>query len=241
MKYKKHNKLTPIKLSFKDKRNLLILSFLGFMSCGTNTQQSDGFYHACTQIDNGTTKRVLIIGDSISIGYAPFVIDTLCSEGFYVTRIIPNGKSTRYTKEHLKEWLGSKKWDVITFNEGLHDSATHTGTNLVPISEYEENLQWIAKTILEHSDKSIFFTTTVIPAHDPMNSQTDGETYNQKAIDVLTKIENLTIYDLRSVSRSIPELMENASEQNNVHYTLEGYKILANFVSNSTRDILLKL
>ncbi len=64
--------------------------------------------------------RVLIIGNSISIGYTPFVCEAL--EGkMKIHRIPENGSHTWTGLEKLDEWLGDKPWDVIHFNWGLHD------------------------------------------------------------------------------------------------------------------------
>jgi len=64
--------------------------------------------------------RVLLIGDSISIGYT---LDTrkLLAGKVNVHRIPTNGGPTSRGLESLDEWLGKGKWDVIHFNWGLHD------------------------------------------------------------------------------------------------------------------------
>ncbi|HWS00574.1 MAG TPA: hypothetical protein VN249_08145, partial [Prolixibacteraceae bacterium] len=65
-------------------------------------------------------KNVLIIGDSISIGYSPFVEKALAPD-ILVTHNPGNGGSTRRGLDSLDVWLNHKKWDLITFNFGLHD------------------------------------------------------------------------------------------------------------------------
>ena len=64
--------------------------------------------------------RVLIIGDSISLGYTPFVAQQLKGKA-NIIHAPGNNESTARGLEHLDAWLGPKKWDVIHFNWGLHD------------------------------------------------------------------------------------------------------------------------
>jgi len=64
--------------------------------------------------------RVLIIGDSISIGYTAGVQELLKGKA-EVERIPGNGSSSGHGVANLSKWLGEAKWDVIHFNFGLHD------------------------------------------------------------------------------------------------------------------------
>ena len=66
--------------------------------------------------------RVLLIGDSISIGYTKPVIELL-KEKAEVHRVKGNAGNTGRGLERLPKWLDAKhgKWDVIHFNWGLWD------------------------------------------------------------------------------------------------------------------------
>src|SRR5258708_28446482 len=64
--------------------------------------------------------RVLLIGDSISMGYTVPVRELLKGKA-NVHRIPTNGGPTTNGITNLKAWLGDSKWDVIHFNWGLHD------------------------------------------------------------------------------------------------------------------------
>src|SRR5687768_8371749 len=64
--------------------------------------------------------RVLLIGDSISMGYTIPVRDLLKGQA-NVLRPMTNCGPTIRGIESLDSWLGNKKWDVIHFNFGLHD------------------------------------------------------------------------------------------------------------------------
>src|SRR6266853_1547477 len=64
--------------------------------------------------------RVLLIGDSISIGYTEPVRAELRGNA-NVHRIPTNGATTANGLKNLDAWLGTERWDVIHFNFGLHD------------------------------------------------------------------------------------------------------------------------
>ncbi len=65
--------------------------------------------------------RVLIIGDSISIGYTDPARNNL--KGIAdVFRPPVNCQHTGYGLAQIKQWLGTSKWDVIHFNFGIWDT-----------------------------------------------------------------------------------------------------------------------
>jgi len=65
--------------------------------------------------------RVLIIGDSISIGYTDPVRSNLAGSAD-VFRPAVNCQHTGYGLAQIKTWLGTSKWDVIHFNFGIWDT-----------------------------------------------------------------------------------------------------------------------
>ena len=70
--------------------------------------------------DDPNLARVLLIGDSISIGYTLAVRELLEGKA-NVHRPPTNCGPTTRGLEQIDAWLGDKKWDVIHFNFGLHD------------------------------------------------------------------------------------------------------------------------
>ncbi|MGH9342569.1 MAG: SGNH/GDSL hydrolase family protein, partial [Terriglobia bacterium] len=70
--------------------------------------------------DDPGLPRVLLIGDSISIYYTITVRNSLKGKA-NVHHIPVNGGNTEFALNHLDDWLGIGKWDVIHFNWGLHD------------------------------------------------------------------------------------------------------------------------
>ena len=66
--------------------------------------------------------RILIIGDSISMGYHDALVQRLRGVA-HVCRPDVNCSSTRTGLENLSSWLtehGPEPWDLIQFNHGLH-------------------------------------------------------------------------------------------------------------------------
>src|SRR6476620_12408491 len=71
--------------------------------------------------------NVLVIGDSISLGYTPPLREMMRGAANVIHPMREDGKlpvncqSTVTGMTDLKKWLGSTKWAVIHFNWGLHD------------------------------------------------------------------------------------------------------------------------
>ena len=64
--------------------------------------------------------RILLIGDSISIGYTVPVRNKLKGKANVHRPRTNCGPTTKGVAE-IDAWLGDGKWDVIHFNWGLHD------------------------------------------------------------------------------------------------------------------------
>jgi hypothetical protein len=107
--------------------------------------------------------RVLLIGDSISIGYTLQVRELLKGKA-NVHRIPVNGGATEVGLANMTEWLGDGRWDVIHFNFGLHDAKHMSATEFRASREqYAENLQKLVTQMKATHAKLIFATTTPVP------------------------------------------------------------------------------
>ena len=77
-----------------------------------------GVFILSSFIDKKT--KILIIGDSISIGYTPFV-----KAYFYDKAIVShnpgNAQHTGTGLLKIEEWLEHENWDIVQFNWGLWD------------------------------------------------------------------------------------------------------------------------
>ena len=82
------------------------------------TPYDDPSYHAPPDVPG--LPRVLLLGDSISIGYTLPVRERLRGIA-NVHRPAENCGPTKLGLAHLDQWIGSGHWDLIHFNFGLHD------------------------------------------------------------------------------------------------------------------------
>ena len=71
---------------------------------------------------------MLLIGDSISIGYT-FPVRELLKDKANVHRVPTNGRSTKGGLADIDTWLKPRNWHVIHFNFGFHDLMNTTGAN----------------------------------------------------------------------------------------------------------------
>jgi acyl-CoA thioesterase-1 len=187
--------------------------------------------------------RVLLIGDSISMGYTVPVREMLQGKA-NVLRVLENGGETARGLKHLDEWLGDKKWDVIHFNFGLHDlkylDATgkyvppDQGKQVALLPEYEANLRQIVDRLKKTGAKLIWASTTPVPDGSQGRVKSDELKYNEAALRVM-KQYGVAVDDLHAVVTSGPA---NMQLPHNVHYTREGYHLLAQSVAASIEKAL---
>jgi lysophospholipase L1-like esterase len=183
--------------------------------------------------DEPGLPRVLLIGDSISIGYTLPVRDALAGKA-NVHRIPENGATSRYGWEKLDSWLGTGKWDVITFNFGLHDlKIMDDGKRQVSLSEYETNLTAIAQRLKRTGATVLFVLTTPVPEGpvDPLRRSGDVPVYNRVAVSVM-EAERIRTVDLYSVAMARQAELQRPG---NVHYTEAGYEALGQVVAKAIK------
>ncbi len=185
-------------------------------------------------IDTPGLPRVLLIGDSISIGYT-LVVRELLKDQANVHRIPTNGGPTTNGLKNLQEWLGDSKWDVIHFNWGLHDLkyVGADGVNLsdpkaagshpqVALDQYEKNLGQLVEQLKKTGAKLIWCATTPVPDGSSGRIMGDEVKYNQVAAKIM-KASGIAVDDLCTYAAAGKDIQLPA----NVHYTSEGSKHLA--------------
>lgn len=174
--------------------------------------------------------RVLIIGDSISMGYTPGVSDLLKGKA-EVERIEGNGSSTSHGLANLGKWIGEAKWDVIHFNFGLHDAKLPPeGVRHSEPAEYEKNLRELVKQLKGTGAKLIFATTTPVPDGgiiSPTRKFGSVDAYNEVAVRVM-KENGVVINDLNTAIS--PKVLEYLRPKD-VHFNKEGSAFLAGKVA----------
>lgn len=173
--------------------------------------------------------RVLVIGDSISAGYAPLVKQILAGRAV-VERIETNGGDSRRVLENLESWLSKGPYDLVTLNCGLHD-LKYTTDYQVPPKAYRANLEQIVSRLRARRQKWVWVTTT--PVDDGRHvlrkagfdrHQKDVEAYNRISTPLMKK-RKVPICDLHVLVET--EGRARLLGKDGVHYTPEGYRLLA--------------
>jgi lysophospholipase L1-like esterase len=173
--------------------------------------------------------RVLLIGDSISMGYT-LPVRQLLEGKANVHRIPQNGGPTKNGLAKIDSWLGTSKWDVIHFNHGIHDvKIMPDGKRQVEPAEYEANLRAIVTKLKATGAKLIFATSTPIPPSPLVGNRNFGSEKEYNAIATRVMNENgVIINDLHSYM--LPRFDE-LHNPNDLHYKPEGYDFLAKRVA----------
>jgi hypothetical protein len=98
---------------------------------------------------------VVLIGDSIRLGYAPRVIERLRGRAVVVSPPANGGDSSNVLA-HLDEWVLRQQPDVVHLNCGLHDlkRSRADGGHQVEVDRYAENLRRIVARIRGETPRS---------------------------------------------------------------------------------------
>lgn len=191
--------------------------------------------------------RVLIIGDSISIGYTPYVAEMLKGKAT-VEHNEGNAEHTGTGLQRIDQWVGTTKWDVIHFNWGLWDLCYRNpeaavqgnkdklhGTVTTGLEQYERNLEQLVQRLEATGATLIWAQTTIVPPGEPGRNVGDDQKYNEVAALVMKK-HGIMIDDLYSLTKGFSRAMFLAP--GDVHYRDEGYKRIALRVAEKIRSAL---
>jgi hypothetical protein len=183
--------------------------------------------------------RVLLIGDSISIGYTLDVREMLKGKA-NVHRIPTNGGPTSNGIANVAKWIEGSKWDVIHFNFGLHDlvymgpdgarlvdPALSGAHHQVSLADYEKNLTTIVQQLKATGAKVIWCNTTPVAPGTPGRKSDESLVFNEVAAKVMAAA-GVPTDDLYAHAKA--KLAEVQLPQN-VHFTPEGSKYLAEKVA----------
>ena len=193
--------------------------------------------------DDPNLPRVLLIGDSISIGYHVAVRDALKGKA-NVHRPKTNCGPTTRGLDQIETWLGNGKWDVIHFNWGLHDLKyiddkgglvdVDKGRQQVPIDAYEKNLRQLVERLKNTGATLIWCSTTPVPKGAKGRVPGDAVKYNAAAARVM-KDMGVATNDLYAFAK--PRL-EEIQRPANVHFTPAGSKALGEHVAGVIEEAL---
>lgn len=220
-----------------------------------------GYALVCTWLALGNTgyadapekrPQVLIIGDSISLGYTPVLQGMLFGEVDITRPPNNNGgwincEGTKRGVEMIDAWLALGDFDVIHFNFGLHDLKhvhPETGRNSNDpthpqqsnIKEYEANLRAIVAKLKSSGAKLIFATTTPYPDKPggPLRRADQPAKYNAVAKNIMQSA-GIAVNDLHDF---VLPRMETLLLPNNVHFRPSANLELAEQVAKNIRSAL---
>jgi len=197
--------------------------------------------------------KVLIIGDSISLGYTPIVADILkgqvevkhCKGG---RKVGSNAGATDRGIEYLDLYIGDEKWDVIHFNWGLWDICyRHPGAKpygnrdkvngaiSTPLDQYVKNIEQLVIRLKKTGAKLIWASTTRVPKGEAGRFVGDEIKYNQAASYIMKRY-GVEINDLHALSSSFDASLSKLS--GDVHYKQAGSTKLARQVAASILRVI---
>ena len=183
--------------------------------------------------DRPDLPRVLLIGDSISIGYTVPVREILKGTA-NLHRVPENGRDTEHGLKQLDAWLGEKPWNLIHFNFGLHDirhvkddRMDISGLRIRSAAEYGQNLTRILDRLRRTGARLVFATTTPVPDGADGRRPGDEIECNAIAIDLMASA-GVPINDLHAF---ITPYLAEAQNPRNVHFNEAGSRLLGRKVA----------
>ena len=216
----------------------LIAAVLISLTSSALAQKKPNPSFADPEIDK-SLPNVLLIGDSISIGYMLDARRALAGRA-NVFRPKTNCGPTIKGLEEIESWIRDRKWDVIHFNFGLHDLKYMgpKGQNLadpngsdshqqVPIEQYAANIKTIAERLKKTGARVIWRETTPVPEGASGRVPGDSAKYNAAAAKAIAKVGGVEVDPFFVFAESIAK----DQRPKNVHYTPEGSKRLGNHVA----------
>jgi len=182
--------------------------------------------------------RVVLVGGSIRMGYAPVVARVLSGKAA-VLSAEPNGGDSGNVLLNLAEWVIREKPDIVHFNAGLHDLKVSRQTRQyqVTVDRYEANLRSIVQILRKETYARIVFASTT-PILDDRHALRDADfdrferdvrQYNEAALRVMKDLD-VPVDDLHWMVEKggKGELLSN----DGTHYTPEGYELLGQAVAD---------
>jgi dienelactone hydrolase/lysophospholipase L1-like esterase len=181
---------------------------------------------------------VVLVGDSIRLGYAPGVAARLEGKAVVISPT-ENGGDSANVLAHLDEWVIRQKPDVVHLNCGLHDlkRSQTDGHHQVELDRYTENLRRIVTRIRAGTDAALVFadTTPILDERharrgaDFDRTEADVRRYNAAAVAVMREL-GVPVHDLHwVVEQGGPETMLGPD---GTHYTAAGSDRLAEAVAD---------
>jgi lysophospholipase L1-like esterase len=189
---------------------------------------------------------VLVIGDSISMGYTPHVAELLAGQAAVVHNEGNGGDSDRVAAS-LEAWLAAAGGPggpaAVHFNAGLHDIKINRQTrrHQVPPDRYERNLRGIVARLTDSGARLMWATTTPVidarhqAAKDFDRTNADVDAYNAVAGRIMAEA-GIAVDDLNAAA--VGAGLEGLLAADGVHFTEDGYRLLGGVVAERIAELL---
>ncbi len=197
-----------------------------------------------------TLPKVVLIGDSIRLSYAPTVIEELKDQAVVVSPK-PNGGDSSKVLKNLEAWVIREQPDLVHFNCGIHDTKKFLATGDFQISpqQYEANLREIVKRIRTKTNATVVFATSTPIIDDRALKARQGRDYELLNSSILkyNAIAKKTMKDIKVPVNDLhslvanpgpPETLETLLGSDGVHLTPRAQKLLGKQVAQVIRGHL---
>lgn len=193
-------------------------------------------------------KRVLLLGDSIRMGYDEYIKALLEGECEVIYDDEDNGRFAAYTLWQANQlFKNNPQIDIVHWNNGYWDMNIEAPMTeaIHPVDEYVHFLKRIIKLIRENGAKIIFATTTPIldggQAEDntgtgaKINYSNEWVLAYNNAAKKLMEQENIPVNDLYELCLADKKAYKC---EDMLHLTEEGYRKCAEQAANMIRKEL---
>ncbi|HEY0140689.1 MAG TPA: SGNH/GDSL hydrolase family protein [Thermoanaerobaculia bacterium] len=183
---------------------------------------------------------VLLLGDSIRMGYQPSVRQEL-GDRFDVSGPAENCATSRNLLANLDRWVLGSAASIIHLNAGLHDLRYDPGRDapVVSMDEYESNVRTILGRLRERTEARLIWATTT-PVHEKLHAEqklsrrreSDVTSYNAIATRIAGGLD-VEVDDLcAAVLAHGPDALWS---QDGVHFSDAGSRFLGAQVARAIR------
>jgi len=190
-------------------------------------------------------KRIILIGDTIRLGYEPAVRAALSD----VAVVWGPPECTQHTTQilfYLTTWVIDRNPDLVHINSGHWDSRRvirGEDGNVVPLPIYRRNVRRILGLLQRHTRARIIWATTtpmMFPAYERTQRRDGGTSRNPQCIREYNTAataeaarHGIAVNDLHAFvqSRGLRAMMHG----DGAHFTNTGYDALGRFVAKAVR------
>jgi isoamyl acetate esterase len=188
-------------------------------------------------------KKLVLIGDSIRMGYQPHVLRALAGE-MEVWGPETNCQSSREVLANFREWILDAQPDVLHINCGMHDLRIDANTlqQNVPVEEYARNLHAVFEAARALPQVKLIWAT-LTPLNEAAHNrerinlrwERDVALYNERAVGIAREY-GAAINGLHAAV--VAANREDLLSADGLHFTPEGSAFLAQRVVAAVRGML---